>query len=525
MTDPSALYTQLTLAFKQGKWQESQALVQRLLPFSSEHAGVHGIAGVVCLELQQLSQAVDHLRRATEIDPSRADFATLYAKALLSSHLTGQARLAADRAMALRPEDPDTLATLGVVYVQTQAHSHAAAAFEQAATRVPESSAYRFNLATTLAATGQVSKAESELETAIALDPSCWHAHLLLAQVRQQTLEQNHLARLHALLASYPNETAAVISLNMALAKEYEDLGRYPEAFRHMSQGKTARRSSRPYSSSQDERLFAELMGAFPDISAVLSSHNTGDEAIFIIGMPRSGTTLIERILSSHPDVYAAGELQNFAAALQQQSHSSQSFLLDANMAQHTRAIDWAELGTRYLASTRPAPTDKPRFIDKLPHNFLYAGHIACALPKAKIICMRRNPMDTCLGNFRQLFAHPSIHFDYSNDLLDTGRYFVLFDRLMRHWQRVFPGRIHEVSYEALVRSPEALSRELADYCGLTWSDACLDFETNPAPVGTISSQQVRKPIFHTSVGRWNHYAQELSELRKLLRSEGLVEQ
>jgi hypothetical protein len=137
---------------------------------------------------------------------------------------------------------------------------------------------------------------------------------------------------------------------------------------------------------------------------------------------------------------------------------------------------------------------------------------------------MRRNPLDTCLGNFRQLFAHPSIHLDYSFDLLDTGRYFVLFDQLMAHWKQVFPGRIHEVNYETLVSSQEACSRELLARCGLTWDDACLHFEKNPSPVATLSSQQVRKPIFNTSVGRWKHYERELSGLRKLLQEAGLVE-
>lgn len=521
MTDPASLYALLVATFNQGKWQEAQALATQLLPFASGHAGVYSIAGMVCLELQQLTQAVAYLRRATELDPSRADFATMLAKALLTSHLSGAARLEADRAMALKSQDPMTLDALGMIYVQTQAHEQAVTAFRQAVSHAPESAAYRLNLATALTTMGDIDAAERELETCISLDAFSWYAHLLLAQLRRQTTEKNHLERLQSLLARHQRETAASICLNMAIAKECEDLGRYPEAFAHTVQGKAAGRTMRPYSSRRDKDLFETLMRTFPEATTEVDSGDPSDEPIFIMGMPRSGTTLVERILSSHPDVHAAGELQNFAVALQQGSNSREPFLLDPKIAERCRAIDWKQLGARYLASTRPATAQKPRFTDKMPHNFLYAGFIANALPKAKIICMRRNPLDTCLGNFRQFFAHASIHLDYSCDLLDIGRYFILFDRLMAHWQHVFPGRIHEVSYEALVGSQEACSRELIEYCGLTWDDACLHFEENPSPVATISSLQVRRPMSHSSIERWKHYESELSDLRQLLQSAG----
>ncbi|MEO7198993.1 MAG: sulfotransferase, partial [Dokdonella sp.] len=184
---------------------------------------------------------------------------------------------------------------------------------------------------------------------------------------------------------------------------------------------------------------------------------------------------------------------------------------------------DWRKLGETYLTSTRPGTGKKPRFIDKLPHNFLYAGYIAKALPKAKIICLRRNPMDTCLSNFRQLFAPKTPFFDYSFDLLDTGRYYVLFDRLMAHWQRVLPGRILELDYEELVDSQETCSRRLLQHCELPWHDACLQFERNPSPVATASAVQVRAPIYRSSMQRWRHYEAQLTDLRALLRNAGIA--
>jgi hypothetical protein len=239
--------------------------------------------------------------------------------------------------------------------------------------------------------------------------------------------------------------------------------------------------------------------------------------------MPRSGTTLVGRIISSHPDVYAAGELQNFPVALQHASGSATSFLFNpTEIVARTRDIDWKQLGAAYLTSVRSVAAHTPRFIDKLPHNFLYAGFIANALPNAKIICLRRNPMDTCLSNFRQLFEPPSPYFDYSFDLLEIGRYYVLFDRLMAHWEEVFPGRILKVDYETLVDAQESSSRRMLDFCGLPWHDACLHFEDNLAPVATFSAMQVRTPIYRSAIGRWKKYETQLTELRVLLSEAGI---
>jgi hypothetical protein len=202
---------------------------------------------------------------------------------------------------------------------------------------------------------------------------------------------------------------------------------------------------------------------------------------------------------------------------------SRSPYLLDPDTIARARQIDPTRLGASYLASTRPATSCKPRFVDKLPHNFLYAGFIARALPNARIICLRRGAMDTCLSNFRQLFAQTSPYYDYSFDLLDTGRYFLLFEQLMAHWRRVLPGRILEVEYESLVEHQEARTRELLDHCGLPWDEQCLRFEHNPAPVATASAVQVREPINRSSIGRWRKYQAQVEPLQALLRGAGVA--
>jgi hypothetical protein len=222
-------------------------------------------------------------------------------------------------------------------------------------------------------------------------------------------------------------------------------------------------------------------------------------------------------MLSNHPMVAAAGELQHFPTLLQQASGSPIALLSQPDIAAHLDGIDWTRLGKDYIDSARPVGTTQPRFTDDMPHNFLYAGFIARALPHARIVCLRRDPLDTCLGNYRHLFQLESGFYDYSLDLLDTGRYFIQFDRLMSHWREVLPGHILEVSYESLVSSPETVMRQVLPFCGLPWDDACLHSESNTSPVNTPNAWQVRAPIYTAAVGRWRRYAPQLQALQQLL--------
>ncbi|MEO9079543.1 MAG: sulfotransferase [Rhodanobacter sp.] len=524
MAEPAELYKQLTRAFDQHAWPQVRELVASLLPAAPHHPAVNYFAGMACMELRQWSPAIEHLRVATVIAPSRVDFAVHFAKALSLARRNRDAKVAADRARPLSAGIPAMLDILGVIYTQTGDYGLATDVFREATAIAPQHASFRYNLATSLVAAGDIDTAETELEACLALDPLHCLAHLALARLRRQTVEHNHVPRLEALLQLATRNGAdseALMCINMALAKEQEDLAEYAKSFGHLVRGKAAGASRCEYSIERDKALFAAITSAFPELKSPLPGHES-KEPIFIIGMPRSGTTLVERIISSHPDVQSAGELLNFGLSLKHLSGCQTAAVVDAATIEAAGQPDWQKLGETYLTSTRPGTGKTPRFIDKLPHNFLYAGYIAKALPKAKIICLRRDPMDTCLSNFRQLFAPNTPFFDYSFDLLDTGRYYVLFDRLMAHWQRVLPGRILEIDYEGLVDSQEVHSRRLLEFCELPWNDACLRFETNPAPVATASATQVREPIYRSAVRRWKKYEPQLHDLLTLLEQSGI---
>lgn len=519
---PAQRYAQAIDALNRSQWRQAQVIAMELLREHPGHAGVNFVAGVAALHLEQPPLASELLKRAVEMNPSRPDYLAQYARALSVGRFMKEAVEHADRAMALKPTDPLSLDTLGVVYSQAHEHGKAVEAFRAAVALVPDQPAFRSNLASSLTFAGDIAGAEREYEACLHLAPRHSKSHLALSQLRRQTKEANHLERLKRVLAQVGDDVDGQLYLNLAIAKELEDLGEYPRSFEHLSKGKAAKRATRDYDSTQDQRLFDAIRAACDALpgGAVGSA---SQEPIFIIGMPRSGTTLVDRILSSHSAVRSAGELQNFGTMLKRASGSQTPRMLDLDTLHRVGGIDWRQLGEDYIASTRPVTGHSPHFIDKLPHNFLYAGFIAKALPHARIICLQRDPMDTCLSNFRQLFALTSPYYDYSFDLLDTGRYYVMFEQLMAHWREVMPNRILEVRYEALVAEQEAQSRRLLAWCGLEWEDACLAFERNQAPVSTASAVQVRSPIYTSALQRWKRYGACLDDLRELLEKAGIA--
>lgn len=522
---PPQIYERAVAALNRGQWAIAAGLAESLLPKIPPHAGVHFVAGVAALQMQRLSDGIRHLQLAVHYNPERPDYAAQFARALAMARLTRESLVAADAAATMNPQDVATLETLAVVYTQANEHAKAVRLFELAVQRAPGRAVGHFNFATSLTFIGQLARAAQQYEACISADPSFWKAHLALSQLGKVTPGNNHLARLESLLGRVagggPESSEARMYLNLALAKESEDLGDYHRAFIHLTQGKAAGAEGRGYDSARDQALFDLIMDIFPEPIDVQGGCDDRSP-IFVVGMPRSGTTLVDRILSSHPQVHSAGELQNFGVVLKRLSGSGTPGLLDAETLRRGVDIDPEVLGKAYVASTRPGTAVKPYFVDKLPHNFLYLGYIARALPNARILCLRRNPMDTCLGNFRQLFALTSPYYDYSFDLLDTGRYYILFDALIRHWQKVLPGRVLEVHYEQLIEDQEGQTRRILSHCGLSWDPACLRFSENAAPVATASAVQVREPLHRNALGRWRRYGADLDDLRDLLVSAGI---
>jgi hypothetical protein len=260
---------------------------------------------------------------------------------------------------------------------------------------------------------------------------------------------------------------------------------------------------------------------AVPDETVQQRGGAPGDAPIFIVGLPRSGTTLVDRILGSHSKVYSAGELDHLALCIVDavRGRSGGVQLPRRELIARSAELDFAALGSDYLERARHTAAADVRFTDKMPLNYLYCGLIRRSLPNAKIVHVTRRPMAACYAMYKTLFKDG---YPFSYDLGEIGRYYVGYRRLMDHWQATIPAVIYPLSYEALVADQVGETRKLLDFCGLEWQDSCVEFHRNPSPTTTASAAQVRRPLYDSSVSQWRHYEAELAELSSLLSAAGI---
>lgn len=480
---------------------------------------------MVAASADSFAKACALIERAIDLGGPSARYLAQLARCRAMLKRDAGALEAAEQAIALGSDAPLTLDTIGVVLSRIGAHQRAAEIFGKAVELSPDNATFRYNLASSLRFAGRFDAAEQAYEAAVRIDATFYRAHSALASLRKHSADDNHIERLLGLLPGVGDDAHGELHLRQALAKEYEDLGDCAAAFEHLAAGRAKMRRRLDYSIDTDRALFATVERLF-DRRRFESAAAGCDsrEPIFIVGMPRTGTTLVDRILSSHPDVMSAGELQNFGLCLKKASGVVSRRVLDAATLEAGAGADMAALGRAYVDSTRFATGRTPRFIDKLPLNFFYIGFIALALPNARIVCLRRDPLDACLSNFRQLFAIDFQYYHYAYDLEDIGRYYAMFDHLMAHWRRILPGHVLELRYEDLVRDQEAETRRLLEYCELDWDPRCLDFHDNEAPVATPSSVQVRRRLNADAIGRWRRYEGQLGPLKARLAAAGLLE-
>lgn len=521
-------------AMRGGQLREAHKHCLAILKRDQTFADAWFLCGVIASHNGQHAKAVEIIENAVKLAPDNAEYRTELGKNLIASSQTEWALREAQTALSLDPLQPAVLNTLGTVFSHVGEHKSALLCFTRAGQLLEERAGgtkelsiqwqadFYFNSAASMQFAGHFAEAEQAYERAITLQPLLFKAHSALSTLRRQTSTDNHLKRLHELRSkvSGPRDQ---LHLGHAIAKEQEDLGHYEDAFKYLTWAKQAQSAAGSYSAQSDEALFAGVRQLFSqEVFDALRAGCDNPEPIFIVGMPRTGTTLVEQILSSHSQVYAAGELQNFPLQVNRLTGSFTDNAFDIETLEKSLQLESSVLGSAYIDSTRPRTGHAQHFIDKLPLNFIFLGLIKLALPNAKLVCLRRDPMDTCLSNYRQMFAVNFKHYKYNLDLLDCGRYYIQFDQLMQHWRKVMPGAVHEVEYEALVGAPEQVSRDLLAYCNLPWEEDCLSFHQRKTNVATPSAVQVRQGIYTSSVNRWQSYGDAMQPLYELLKSAGL---
>jgi Tfp pilus assembly protein PilF len=494
-------------AFAAGDLASAESRCRNLIAADPSDAWPWTMLGEIALRRGDGEAALGHARKAVALDPKLLLGHVMLAKCLLQRGDYVEALAAAEAAATIASAPAVALDGLGAIFGLLGKHDKAQRLFRRATAAAPGMPQFEFNLAASERMLGRFGEAEARCDRLLGTAPDLSLLHALRADLRTQTLERNHIAELEALVAKGGQDE---ITLRFALAKEYEDIGDDRAAFRHIRAGAALhRRRLGPYTVAGDVAVVERVMRT--QTAPWLTAVPRGTESaapIFVAGLPRSGTTVVERIIASHSAVASAGETGVFPREM------ARAF--GAARQRPGGVPDLESLGRRYVATTTGfAVPPGRRFVDKTLQNYLYCGLIHAALPNAQILLVRRHPLDTCFALFKTHFAGT---FPFSYALEDLAEYYLAFHRLAAHWRAVLPPHaFREVRYEAVVEDFEAECRGVLDFVGLPWEDAVRHFHESAAPSATASAVQVRQPLYTTSVGRWRRHAADLEPLRARL--------
>jgi tetratricopeptide (TPR) repeat protein len=460
-----------------GRIADAETTYRRALALKPDDGMALTNLALALKDLERFEEAVAVLDRALALDPASAKALTYLALVRLDQKRAGDAEAPAAQALALKPEDADVLNAMGVVRHEQGRFQEARDFFARAIAAKPDLADTHNNLGNLLKEQGDLAGARDAFVKAVALNPREAGFFVNLADAKAFAADDGHLVAMESLARDIDTlSPLSALRLNFALAKAYDDLGRHDDAFRRLREG---------------NRL-----------------------PVFVLGMPRSGTTLVEQILASHPQAHGAGELRDLddvvAAAADGTGTAFPEFAATSR-AEQVRAI-----GAAYLERLQKHSPTAARITDKMPSNYFFIGLIHLALPNARIVHVMRDPLDTCLSCFSKLFNAEQNH---TYDLAELGRYYRKYAELMAHWRAVLPaGRMLEIRYEDVVAEVEAAARALVAHAGLPWDPRCLAFHEHRRPVKTASASQVRRPIYRSSQGRWQPYR---AHLRPLLDALG----
>lgn len=479
----------------------------------------HFLVGLIALEGQQRRIAHEAFKSVIKLDRNHAAAWAHLAKLNVGEGRIAAAESALKEVRRVQPNDPMVIELTGTVLNSLGEYEAAELFFERAHQMVPNNPSALMNLGNVRVFLGKIDDAVDLFKQAIAIEPNSAQCHWGLAN-SEKAKSRDHISQMQALVRSDRQSKRSQGFLHYAIGKESEDLGDWAAAFDAFSQGAKARRETVEFHEADEIAMFEAIQSTYT--ANWLATRPPGiDDAspIFVLGQPRTGTTLIERVITSHSKVVSAGELQQFGLAVRRAARHNDPKRFSRELFLSAADIDPAEIGQMYLKSTAKQRAKKPFFVDKLPVNYLNVPLILAALPNAKIVHLVRGPMDACFASFKQLFADAYLH---SYDQGEMARHHARYRDLMAHFHAEFPGKIIDVSYEDTARNLEPNARRLIDALGLEWEDACLNFHESSSGVATASSVQVREPAHTRSIGRWRQYETELEPMVSQLNSLGV---
>jgi tetratricopeptide (TPR) repeat protein len=494
-------------ALNRGDLATAGEACKQALAIDQTHVPAHFLVGLVALEGKQRQVAHEAFKSVVKLDRDHAAAWAHLAKLNVGEGRIAAAESALREVRRVQPNDPMVIELTGTVLNSLGEYEAAELFFERAHEMSPQNPSALMNLGNVRVFLGKIDDAVALFKRAIDLEPNSAQCHWGLAN-SAKAKDDTHIKTMQGLISSGRQSKRSQGFLHYAIGKENEDLGNWPEAFSAFTQGARARRETVEFNEADETAMFEAIKETYTAQWLANCPAGAEDPApIFVLGQPRTGTTLIERVITSHSQVYSAGELQQFGLAVRRASRHADPKRFSKELFIAAATVNPAEIGSMYLRSTAKLRDKSPFFVDKLPVNYLNIPLILAALPKAKIVHLVRGPMDACFASFKQLFADAYLH---SYDQSEMARHHARYRDLMAHFRQEFPGRIVDISYEDTARDLEPNARKLINALKLDWEDACLNFHESASGVATASSVQVREPAHTRSIGRWRRYETQL---------------
>ena len=524
-TTPSAakdLEKKVWQLMKAGRSEEAAATCDQLNQAFPGYASGWNTSSRLAISLNEPVIALQAVQQALSLSPGKPEFLLQQMASLAVFGDRKAAGVIADGIATHVFETAYHASTCAVTMNRLERHADAEFHYLRAVELNPNNPNYRYNLATAQRFMGKLEEASANLDRAIELNPADTEALMLRSGFRTYSESDNNIDALKAAFDKVPIGYPGRVQLHFALAKELDDLGRYDESFEELEKGSAQRRTKLNYDARKDLEAMRSIREQFTkeDFDAIPTGH-VNAEAIFIIGLPRSGTALVERVLNNHPVVKTVGEPQSFGVELVNACERVLGSVPSdtAQLIAAARKIDFVQLGEAYVKAARPNAGPQVQFVDKLGMNFMYAGLIHLALPKAKIILAERDPMDNAYAAFKTLFPGA---FPYTYDLKELANYIVGYSELMAHWQALMPGVIHTVRYEDLVASSKVAIEDLLEYCDLSFDEKSLKSFLRADQAGTVSGVRMQQELRAQSVGHWRNYRQQFEPVAEIFRQAGL---
>ena len=502
-----------------GKVDEASACCKRLLGAKPDLVEAHFLVGLIAVELKQNRTAVSAFGSVTKLQEDHGAAWANLARLFLQAGHVARSDLALEKAVKHNDGNPVVLELIGAVHGLLGDQQEASTWIAKAVNKEPMNVPFLVNQASNHMFLGKLDESEAVLHKVLEMQPGNPNANWILSNVRKAK-DREHVEQLEGLVKKEYRNQRALAFLYYGLGKELEDLEEWDKALEAFTAGAKARRGTIEFDEQVEIEMFQAFGNTFTDEWFTQDEAGHDDPSpIFVVGQPRSGTTLVERIITSHSQVHSAGELRQFGTCIRRLSNYREPTRYSAKLAELAADVDCEKLGKAYMRITAKMRGTLPRFVDKLPLNYLYLPLILKALPNAKVIHLTRNPMDACFASFKQLFADAYPH---SYDQAEMASHHARYYHLMALWRKRFGDRFFDIAYEDTARDLEPNARALIEFLGLPWEDACLEFHEQDAAVTTASAVQVRQPAHTRSIGRWRRYENQLGLMRKTLQEQGV---